>query len=192
MSDEFKHQVPAAQSDDSIALSAALHALPLATPPRSALPELRLHWPATKQPTGWRRHARPWLALAATLAAIAIGVQMWPVQQDTTVAVVDDSDSRIASLMAQSADWEKILRAFDQQNIPITAGNALAGAELEDLIGLTDLQLGATETQAQAAALWQRRVRLMSRLAEVRSQSAWQRGSTDQNPQWLAAAYPVN
>lgn len=192
MSDEFKCQVPAAQSDDSIALSAALRALPLATPSRSALPELRLHWPATTPSISWRRRAKPWLALAATLAALALGVQWWPAQQDISMAAVDAGESRINSLMAQSAAWEDTLRTFDQQNIPITAGNALAGAELEDLIALTDLQLGAALTQAQAESLWQRRLRLMSRLAEVRSQSAWQRGSTDQNPQRLAAAYPVN
>ncbi|MDZ4812134.1 MAG: hypothetical protein SGI99_05895, partial [Pseudomonadota bacterium] len=69
---------------------------------------------------------------------------------------------------------------------------ALASAELEDLIGLTDLQLGATETDSQAESLWQRRVSLMSRLAEVRTQSAWQRGSTEQNPMLLAASFPIN
>ena len=94
--------------------------------------------------------------------------------------------------MAQSAEWENALRRFEQQSIPMNAGSAMASAELEDLIGLTDLQLGAAADDREVASLWQRRVNLMSRLAEVRTQSAWERGNTDIDSTLLAATYQIN
>ena len=53
--------------------------------------------------------------------------------------------------------------------MPIDAASAMASVELENLIGLTDLQLNATSRDDEAEALWSRRVELMTRLAATRS-----------------------
>jgi hypothetical protein len=182
---------PPGDSREEQALGAALRALPTILPPVSALPLLHAHWAKQRSPSAWRQPQR-W-AIAAGLAAISLGVLIYRNSaHETIVPAVTHAPSNIERLMAQSADWERALQRFDQQSIPIDAGSALASAELEDLIGLTDLQLGATETDTEAESLWQRRVSLMSRLAEVRTQSAWQRGSSEQNPMLLAATYPIN
>jgi hypothetical protein len=192
MPDDTHRMMQPGDSGDDRALGLALRALPTMLPPVSPLPRLQAQWARQHKRRTPLRHA-PWWALAAGVAAIGLGVMMFrdtaPVVDTATVAA---NPSRVEQLMAQSAEWETALHRFEQQSIPMDAGSALASAELEDMIGLTDLQLSATETEAQAESLWQRRVSLMSRLAEVRTQSAWQRGSTEQNPMLLAAAYPVN
>jgi hypothetical protein len=195
MSDDTHRVFVAAQPGDADerALGAALRKLPTLLPPVSALPRLQAHW-AKHQPArnAWRKPQR-W-AIAAGLAVIGLGgvLLFENTTQETVTPNVAAASSNIERLMAQSAEWERALQRFEQQSIPIDAGSALASAELEDLIGLTDLQLGATETDMEAESLWQRRVSLMSRLAEVRTQSAWQRGSSEQNPRLLAATYPIN
>ena len=179
-------------SGEDRALAAALRALPMLHPPVSALPRLQSLWKAEQAQRKPARHAR-WSAIAAGIAVISLGMVMLtrPAPEIATQAL-SPAQRKIELLMAQSAEWERALHRFEQQSIPMDAGMALASAELEDLIGLTDLQLGATETDSQAEWLWQRRVSLMSRLAEVRTQSAWRRGSTEQNPLLLAASYPIN
>ncbi len=192
MPDDTHRMTQPGDSGDDRALGLALRTLPTLLPPVSPLPRLQAQWTKQQKLRAPLRHA-PWWAMAAGVAVIGLGVMMFrgvaPVVDTPTVAA---NTSRIELLMAQSAEWETALRRFEQQSIPMDAGSALASAELEDMIGLTDLQLSATETEAQAESLWQRRVSLMSRLAEVRTQSAWQRGSTEQNPMLLAAEYPVN
>jgi hypothetical protein len=49
----------------------------------------------------------------------------------------------------------------------------MASAELENLIGLTDLQLNAADRDDEAQALWSRRVDLMTRLAATRAGSSF-------------------
>lgn len=192
MPDNTHRMTQPGDSGEERALGAALRALPTMLPPTSPLPRLQAQW-AQRQPRQASLRRAPWWAIAAGVGAISLGIVLFKgTTPNTTATTVAASPSRIEQLVAQSAEWEDALRRFDRQSIPMDAGMALAGAELEDMIGLTDLQLSATENEAQAETLWQRRISLMSRLAEVRTQSAWQRGSTEQNPMLLAAAYPVN
>ncbi len=192
MSDDRDRVMQAADRGEERALGAALRALPLISPTASALPRLQAQWAVQAGRPAPKRH-RHWWAIAASVVAIGLAVIAFrkPAVEVVTQPMAS-TPSNIESLMAQSAEWERALHRFEQQSIPMTAGSAMAGAELEDLIGLTDLQLSAAADDTQAEPLWQRRVNLMSRLAEVRTQSAWQRGNTEQNPMLLAAAYPIN
>ncbi len=192
MHNDSQHMMHADDSGEDRALAAALRALPMLHPPVSALPRLQTLWKSerTRRKPAWQTH---WSAIAAGVAVIGLGMAMFTrPAPEVAMQVLSPAQNKIELLMTQSAEWESALHRFEQQSIPMDAGMALASAELEDLIGLTDLQLGATETDSQAESLWQRRVNLMSRLAEVRTQSAWRRGSTEQNPMLLAASYPIN
>lgn len=192
MPDDTHRMMQPGDSGEERALGAALRALPTMLPPVSPLPRLQAEWAKQQKQRAPLRHT-PWWALAAGIAVIGLGVFVFRgTAPEIATPTVAANPSRVEQLMAQSAEWETALRRFEQQSIPMDAGTALASAELEDMIGLTDLQLSAIENEAQAESLWQRRVSLMSRLAEVRTQSAWQRGSTEQNPMLLAAEYPVN
>jgi hypothetical protein len=198
MSDET-HRVTPTGGGDERALRDALRALPTLVPPVSALPRLQAQWAAERRRGTNARRPVLW-ALAAGITALAIGV--FVVRQpadhaatpapEVTASAETGAAADIRALMAQSVEWEKALRRFEQQSIPMNAGSAMASAELEDLIGLTDLQLGAAADDREVASLWQRRVNLMSRLAEVRTQSAWERGNTDVDSTLLAATYQIN
>ncbi|MDZ4811919.1 MAG: hypothetical protein SGI99_04800, partial [Pseudomonadota bacterium] len=156
MHNDSQHMMQADDTGEDRALAAALRALPMLHPPVSALPQLQTLWKseqARRKPT-WQTH---WWAIAAGVAVIGLGVVMFtrPAPEVATQAL-SPAKNKIELLMAQSAEWESALHRFEQQSIPMDAGMALASAELEDLIGLTDLQLGATETDSQAESLWQR------------------------------------
>ena len=77
------------------------------------------------------------------------------------------------ALIAQSQQLDGLLATLDARSVPIDASAAMASAELEDLIGLTDLQLNAVTRDDEAQALWSRRVDLMSRLAATRAGSRY-------------------
>ncbi len=190
MPDNIHHQYPPAE--DERMLGTALRGLPLVSPARSALPDV-LNQLARKRPTLAARQRPRWLAWAAGVMAIGIGVFVFG-QRDTQQAVnaVPVVSSKLQALMTQSAEWENALHRFEQQSVAMDAGTALASAELEDLIGLTDLQLGAVQNDSQAEHLWERRISLISRLTELRTQAAWQRAYPEQNPMLLSATYQIN
>jgi len=186
------HRMPASHDDGDLQLRAALRALPLLAPPTSALSSvLAAHAARRDVLPAARRRPQP-LAWAAGLCAVALGLILLRSFDGSALIAEHAAPSKLDALMRQSAQWEQALRQFESQSVPTDAGTALASAELEDLIGLTDLQLGATENQDQAESLWARRVELMSRLAELRTQSAWQRANPDQNAMLLSASYPIN
>ncbi len=176
---------------DDRTLAEALRALPLLTPQRSVLPALlALHQAQATRATGRRPK---WMAWAAGVMVIGLGLLVFKAETgDPGRPPGAGGPDKLQALMQRSLEWETALRRLEQQNMPMDAGTAMASAELEDLIGLTDLQLGATENDSQAESLWERRIRLMSRLAEVRSQPAWDKAFPDQSPTLLSATYPIN
>jgi hypothetical protein len=73
-----------------------------------------------------------------------------------------------ADLIARNRELEMMLRGIDPERMPLDAESALAGAQLEDLIGMLDLELSATEDDSRAHLLWQQRLVLLQELAAVR------------------------
>ena len=64
---------------------------------------------------------------------------------------------------------------------PIVHGHLMAAVEVEDLIGLIDVQLGAAHDRNDALPLWRQRVALLEDLATIRG-SAYAIVANDTDP----------
>jgi hypothetical protein len=177
------------------ALAAALQALPLATPARSAWMDLQQELAASAVPNPKRRTLPKWIALAATLVAAVVGVRFHgtttPDDASTQPQGAAPSAETLA-LIERSKQLDAVLATLDARSVPIDASNAMASAELENLIGLTDLQLNAVRHDAEAQALWSRRVDLMTRLAGTRTNARFGSDSDDGGAYLQDANYRID
>ena len=165
---------------DDPALAAALRALPQAAPEPDLWPQLAQALAASRRAPRRRRMVA--LALAASVAAVALLlprtslVEREPATPATaatnaTPAGADDPGvDEIASLHQRSQTLERWIAGVSA-HAPQDGRNLMAAVELEDLIGLVDLQLGATRGPADALPLWRQRVALLEDLATVRAQA---------------------
>ncbi|WHZ17869.1 MAG: hypothetical protein OJF55_000018 [Rhodanobacteraceae bacterium] len=166
--------------NEDAALAAALRALPDATPPADA-------WPQLAARTRRRRTARRilWTGLPAALAACAALFLAWPhltlhrhmpapvrIAQSPSPArtvpanppIAAPATSNLAALQTSSAQWQAWVQNLDRNGAPLD-GRALASAvALQDRIGLIDLQLSAARNPATVADLWQQRIVLLQQL----------------------------
>ena len=159
------------RSNDA-ALAAALRALPDAAPVPDLWPELACSIKA--------RRRRPWrYALPAALAAgIALALvppklmhrDAAPSQPATPVANVgtptNDVDE-LSQLHKRSQSLERWIAAVAAR-APQDGRDLMAAVEVEDLIGLVDVQLGGARTDSDALPLWRQRVALLEDLAAIR------------------------
>lgn len=153
-------------------LADALRALP---PPTSS-PDL---WPSLAHSLQARRRRlrlrRVSIAAAAVLALLALlpARQMRTVPEATTTvaatATTDGAAHELASLRQRSQTLERWISATQA---PVDGGDLMATVEIEDLIGLVDLQLGAARGDADALVLWRQRIDLLEDLATLRSRSS--------------------
>jgi hypothetical protein len=173
------------------ALAAALRALPQSAPQ----PDL---WPALARSLAGRRR-RVWrYALPAALAAglaLALLVPRTPSHESgaptiasqtpaTTSAVAASSatsTAELAQLHERSQTLERWIAAVAAR-APQDARDLMAAVEIEDLIGLVDVQLGGTRGDGDALPLWRQRVALLEDLATVRS-NAFALAGDDARPQ---------
>ncbi len=164
----------------------SLRKLPLQGPRRDLWAAIEADLP--KQESA---RARWWPYALATAAALVLAVLVLPRQgsestdQDVPVAAAEDPR---AVWIAESQALESTLRALERR--PLDARSAMAGAELEDLIGLTDLQLGVAAKPEEELALWQQRVVLMNELAQVRRSGRTR--ETAAYADMMPAAYRMN
>jgi hypothetical protein len=179
---------PAAGDADDTPLRDALRALPLAAPPASALPALQARHARRRR----ERLLRRWLPLAAAAAVCALALspllRQGAPQQPATSAAVDPD---LAALIAQNQVYESALRSAAFGGGAQSARSALAGAEIEDLIGMLDLELSAAGDADAARDLWRQRLVLMQELAAVRASAAPGRMTAD-NAAYQNAAWTVN
>lgn len=144
---------------------AALRALPLLAPPRSAWTQLQAQLP---QPAP-RRSAGPlWLAAAAVLA-LAIGATRWWTPAPPNVAApeiaatipsVTPSDEQVAlqALMTESAQLETLL-AWSREGAVESGAAASLGVAMQHRIEQIDALLARPDTDPDALLpLWQERV----------------------------------
>jgi hypothetical protein len=161
----FAHSPP----DDS-RLREALLSMPLRSPPRSVLPALTARLARTRRERAQRR----WIPLAAAAAVCALALLPWLRSADlaapveTPQASIADDDST-AALIAQNQVFENALRSAAFGSRPLSARDALAGAGIEDLIGMLDLELSAASDPGTSKDLWQQRLVLLQELAAVRA-----------------------
>ncbi|MBK8286506.1 MAG: hypothetical protein IPK97_17470 [Ahniella sp.] len=182
MRDELKP----APNDFEQAVGEALRELPLQAPRRDL-------WAAIEADLPKPRTARRswWPYVMATAAALVLAILVLPRERfeagtrDTpNIATVDER----AAWIAESQALESTLRSLERR--PLDATSALAGAEIEDLISLTDLQLGVAAKPDDELALWQQRVALMNELAEVRRAGSTR--ITADYADMMPAAYRMN
>jgi len=172
----YRH-TPAGLNGDA-SLRAALSSLPLAAPARSA-------WPALE--TVLRVQAVPrrprWLpaALVAGLALAALSprfistpssIEVTTVAGSTSVPTTNATNTgdELAALHARSQQLETWLQRLADHGASLTGQDLMAAAEIEDLIGLVDLQLAAADKRPEAAGLWRQRISLLEDLAAIRAQ----------------------
>jgi hypothetical protein len=151
-------------------LAAALRALPEIAPQPDPWPDL------ARSLQGRRRAPRARHLVPAALAAgLALAV-LWPqatLRQrvpDTAPAVASEASApmdEIDDLHRRSQALESWITAL-AANAPQDSRDLMAAVEVEDLIGLVDLQLGAARNRADALPLWRQRVDLLEDLASIR------------------------
>jgi len=202
---------------DELSLAEALRALPLAAPPRDVWQTLAAELAPQRRPSVRRRFALP-AALAAGVLALVVAVLLAQRQQpavpvatvtppaasnvanganaekDTsgkaTSGQVADPALRLAALEARSQELERWLRETRDAAAPLPGQDLAASAEIEDLIGLVDMQLGGSSGN-QALPLWQHRVDLLEDLTALRY-SNYRLAETLSSTASGAAPNPIN
>jgi hypothetical protein len=167
---------PTPTPERAVPIAEALRALPLEAPPRSA-------WPAITATAHLDQPRRPvvtrWPYAFATAAALALALLL-PVPGDVpgvetdavaTDAARDDTLTPVdlPALMQESARLERLIAAVNDD--PLQPADALVlGLAFEDELGGIDAALAtAPRGSRDAQELWQQRVDILSRYAELQS-----------------------
>ena len=167
-------------ASNDAALAAALRALPESAPE----PDL---WAGIMNSVDARRRRRHWrYALPAAIAAalaLALLLPRWlahdveapqtiplasapaPETNATTPSV--SAADEITNLNQRSRTLERWIAAVAAR-APQDGRDLMAAVEVEDLIGLVDVQLGGTRGDSDALPLWRQRVALLEDLAAIR------------------------
>jgi hypothetical protein len=161
------------------ALADALAALPLAGPSESTWPRIEATLAARlarrRRATRWRYGLAAALALFALAPALELALTDRATAPPAPADVAATADPRDA-LIERSQALEASLAAYDE---PVDAGSAFAAAELEDLIGMVDVQLSATDDPRHAQVLWRQRLALVEELATIRARGRYRLATID-------------
>ncbi|HEY0178396.1 MAG TPA: hypothetical protein VGC30_02050 [Dokdonella sp.] len=149
------------------ALSAALRALPDAAPQ----PDL---WPALARelapPRRRLRRALPAALAAGVALALALAYRAVPrgdaPAAAAPAAIAAAPSSELDRLQLRSQALEHRIAGLAQT--PQEGRDLMAAVEIEDLIGLVDVQLDAARGDDDALPLWRQRVALLEDLATIR------------------------
>lgn len=172
-----------------VPLGLALAQLPLEAPARDAWPQLSARLQAKRRASRWP------LALAASLLlgllllprpSEAPGEAALATQAGTAAGA---SDARLAALMTESANLERLLAAAADDGGGGSASATALSLAYEDQLHSLDAELAANTDPARTLPLWQQRVQLLRGVAAVetsRRYLASQGGNFDVT---LVAAY---
>jgi hypothetical protein len=159
-------------------LAAALRALPESTPQPDLWPGLAHALDERRRPRRWR-YAIP-VAIAAALALAVLLPRFIAHDAEaprnapavaTAAPSVPASDTsasdELDALHKRSRTLERWVAAVAAR-APQDARDLMAAVEVEDLIGLVDVQLGGSRGDVDALPLWRQRVALLEDLAAIR------------------------
>jgi len=156
------------------ALASALRALPESAPEPDLWPELRRSLDSNRARRRWH-YALP--AAIAAGVALAMVLPRWSTREietrPTTVAAAPapaatmSPADELAKLHQRSRTLERWIAAVAAR-APQDGRDLMAAVEVEDLIGLVDVQLGGARGDADALPLWRQRVALLEDLAAIR------------------------
>jgi hypothetical protein len=163
------------------ALAAALRALPESAPQPDLWPEVaRVLGQGQRQRLRWR-YAIP-VAIAAAIALAVLlprsGLRDVDAPRTTPMASTSAPDApqsttpvvtadELAQLHQRSRSLERWVAAVAAR-APQDGRDLMAAVEVEDLIGLVDIQLGGASGDADTLPLWRQRVALLEDLAAIR------------------------
>jgi hypothetical protein len=169
-----------ATNSSDAALACALRALPQSAPQPDLWPELSRALERKRRPRAWH-YALP-AALAAGVA-LALLIPGSPTRDSETPRVASvppttsgasapnaatpSATAEIEQLHERSQTLERWIAAVAAR-APQDSRDLMAAVEVEDLIGLVDVQLGGARGEADALPLWRRRVALLQDLASIR------------------------
>lgn len=183
MPDDRRHS-PTALPDPGPTLAQALAGLPLAAPERSAWPRLAARLT--------RRRRRRWmapLALAASLALIAVLLRPLLPAPDGEATAPAAADTALAALMAESARLETLLGS-QREPAAVPAPLAAMSLDLEERLQAVDALLADPELgERRKLPLWQARVALLHDLAGVQGTGHWLADRGDRFDAALVVAY---
>ncbi len=158
------------------ALAAALRALPESAPVPDLWPDLAKTLAERKRPH-WRRWAIPLAAAAALVIALLVPklatrepVQT-PIASTAASVTANTGADELVALHERSRTLERWIAAVSAR-APQDGRDLMAAVEVEDLIGLVDVQLGGANDDADALPLWRQRVALLEDLAAIRGNAA--------------------
>lgn len=155
-------------------LTEALRGLPMAEPPGDLFDQVALGIRA-------RRSRRRWILPAALAACTVLGLLLVAPRETVVPGSIVQSGlpatstgtvsvgSEIDRLRADSRVLEAWLGGLPGE-APRDGRSLMASAEIEDLVGLIDLQLSASRNEAESLPLWRQRVALLEDLARIRSE----------------------
>ncbi len=166
--------------DNEHALAAALRALPQELPQPDLWPGLARSLNLRRRPTRWRYALPAALAAGVALAVLlprgGFNPRIAPTPTAPTVAIAapetttaqpPDDPRELDALHQRSQSLERWIAAFTA-NAPQDSRDLMAAVEVEDLIGLVDVQLDAVRGDGDALPLWRQRVALLQDLATIR------------------------
>jgi hypothetical protein len=167
-------------------LASALRALPTAAPMPDLWSDLARALVRKPRPRRWRYMLPAAIAASVALALLVPRVRVeqhavpshavpsplvvaTPSSSATVIPLATPSgdDTELDSLHHRSQSLERWIAAV-AAHAPQDSRDLMAAVEVEDLIGLVDMQLGATQGDADALPLWRRRVALLQDLATIR------------------------
>ncbi|MEO8669951.1 MAG: hypothetical protein ABI411_01475 [Tahibacter sp.] len=165
-----------------LALRNALRELPLVSPDSSVWSSLREQLSAQKiivdKSFDFRRRAWAVALAAGVLLAVVSIPSLSPIRDPARIVeatplkptVTATPVSALAGLRGESQRIESWLRQLSAGGATLSGQDLMAAAEIEDLIGMVDLQLAATATDdVDSASLWKQRVELLHDLAAIRA-----------------------
>jgi hypothetical protein len=155
-------------------LAEALRGLPMAEPPQDLFAQV-------SQSLRTRRSRRRWFMPMALAASMLLGLLLMLPNATVTPSAIVQSElpakpvdtvatgSEIDRLRADSRILEAWLGGLPGE-APRDGRSLMASAEIEDLVGLIDVQLSATRNDTESLPLWRQRVALLEDLASIRSE----------------------
>lgn len=180
---DLGHSIPGDRNDrhTPVAIGDALRALPLDVPPRSAWPAVAAASHLTAPATHGRRPTR-WPYALATAAALALALLL-PVPgdapsepaSDAALAEGDEGAAAASSavdlpaLMQESARLERLIAAVNEDPLQPADALVLGFAFEDELAGIDAALATAPRGSRDAIELWQQRVDILSRYAELQS-----------------------
>lgn len=169
-----------AMNQADAALSAALRALPQSAPQPDLWPELARALDHKRRPRVWRYVLPAALAAGVALALLiprsptrdseaprVASVPATTSAPDTRNVTAPAPGNEIEQLHERSQMLERWIAAVAAR-APQDSRDLMAAVEVEDLIGLVDVQLGGVRGETDALPLWRRRVALLQDLASIR------------------------